>query len=243
MAESKHDTEAVASAATNRFELTGGALCLDFANTVDNRPTAATDALRTYADLVDWAEQAQVIPRQVGESLRAEAIRRPAAAEAALAGARALREGLHAIFSAVAAHREVPAEWQALLNAALAPSLARLQLTAPAGASGPAVAADDGSRFTWRWDFDDRALDGVLAPVVESAADLLTSPDLARVRECEADSCAWLFIDRSRNRSRRWCDMAVCGNRAKARRYQARTRKVVFPSPGAEAGGDRSSSG
>jgi len=63
----------------------------------------------------------------------------------------------------------------------------------------------------------------VLAPVVESAAALLTSPDLSRVRECESETCGWLFIDRSRNRSRRWCDMTVCGNRAKVRRHYQRT--------------------
>jgi hypothetical protein len=58
------------------------------------------------------------------------------------------------------------------------------------------------------------------APLV---ADLLTSPDVARVRECDASNCAWLFLDRSKNRTRRWCDMKVCGNRDKARRYRART--------------------
>ncbi|HVC19505.1 MAG TPA: ABATE domain-containing protein [Vicinamibacterales bacterium] len=201
------------------FTLTGGALCLDLANTLD-RPAAAAMAgetlagerLREYRDLVCWAEQAGAIPLEAGKRLRAEADRRPGAAESALAGARAFREELYGIFSALAGGRPAPAQALAMLNAALAPAFARRRLTG------------DEDRFGWQWDFDDRALDGVLAPVVESAASLLTSPDLARVRECEAADCAWLFLDRSRNGSRRWCDMSACGNRAKVRRHYARAR-------------------
>jgi len=80
-----------------------------------------------------------------------------------------------------------------------------------------------GEGYTWVWKRTNAELDDVLAPVVESAAALLTSPDLSRVRECESETCGWLFIDRSRNRSRRWCDMTVCGNRAKVRRHYQRT--------------------
>ena len=196
------------------FELTGGALCLDFANTVDNRPAGARELLQAYGDLVSWAEQSGVLDAASGAGLRAEAGRRPQAAESALAGARALREALYAIFSAGAGGRLPPAEAVATLNAALAPSLARLRLD-----PGPEEA------FGWRWSLEDGALDGLLAPIVDSAAELLTSSDLARVRECEADTCGWLFIDRSRNRSRRWCDMAVCGNRAKVRRHYARAKQ------------------
>jgi predicted RNA-binding Zn ribbon-like protein len=211
-----HSGPAAGTAASVRFELTGGALCLDFANTVDNRPTEARELLQSYGDLVSWAEQAGVVDAASGAALRAEATRRPRAAESALVGARALREALYSIFSARAAGRPLPAEGMATLNAAMAPSLARLQLDArPDGACA------------WRWSFGDRALDGLLAPVVDSAAELLTAPELARVRECEADNCGWLFVDRSRNRSRRWCDMAVCGNRAKVRRHYARAKQAA----------------
>ena len=198
------------------FELTGGALCLDFANTVDNRPAAARERLQSYGDLVAWAEQAGVVDATAAAELRAEEARRPGAAESALAGARALREAIYGIFSARAGGGAVPAGAVATLNAALAPSLARLRLD-----PGPEGA------FGWRWSLEDGALDGLLAPIVDSAAELLTSSDLARVRECEADTCGWLFIDRSRNRSRRWCDMSVCGNRAKVRRYYQRAKQAT----------------
>lgn len=65
----------------------------------------------------------------------------------------------------------------------------------------------------------------MLWPVARSAAELLTSPDAQRVRECALRSCSWLFVDRSRNRRRRWCDMKTCGNRAKARRHYRRKQK------------------
>jgi len=188
-------------------------LCLDFVNTVDNRPTEAKDLLETYDDLLAWAEQAGVLEPALAAELKAEAMRRPAAAAGALEGAKALREAVHAVLEAVMRGSDVPADRLGTLQAAVAPSLARRQL----------VRAARG--FEWVWTYDDAALDGLLAPVVESAANLLTSPDVARVRECEAATCGWLFLDRSRNRSRRWCDMSVCGNRAKVRRHYQRTHQ------------------
>ena len=197
------------------FELTGGVLCLDFANTVDNRPAQPRELLKSYDDLVAWAEQAGVLQPELAVKLRAEATRRPDAAAAALDGARALREAAHAVLTAAVRGEEAPADSLGMLEAAVAPSLARRRLVQTAGG------------FAWVWTYDDAALDGLLAPVVESAATLLTSPELARVRECEADTCGWLFLDRSRNRSRRWCDMSVCGNRAKVRRHYQRTKRAT----------------
>jgi predicted RNA-binding Zn ribbon-like protein len=78
------------------------------------------------------------------------------------------------------------------------------------------------TEFVWQWDEDATDLDRVLWPIAQSAAELLTSPELARVRECAKEHCNWLFVDRSKNRSRRWCDMQECGNVAKVRRYRSR---------------------
>ena len=201
-----------------RFELTGGALCLDFVNTVDNRPTEAKELLNSYDDLVAWAEQAGVLEPRMAATLRVESKRRHDAAAAALDGARTLREAAHAVLTAAARGVAAPADRLGTLEAAVAPSLARRRLVQTAAG------------FEWEWTYDDAALDGLLAPVVESAATLLTSPDLSRMRVCEAETCGWLFLDRSRNRSRRWCDMSVCGNRAKVRRHYQRTHG----NPGAE---------
>ena len=98
----------------------------------------------------------------------------------------------------------------AALNAALSKVLANACL----------VPAEDG--FAWAWGGEDAALRRVLWPIVRSAAELLTSDKLDRVGQCAGDSCGWLFLDTSRNRSRRWCEMEHCGNRAKARRHYRR---------------------
>jgi len=81
--------------------------------------------------------------------------------------------------------------------------------------------------FEWSLSCGDEGAAPILAPVIRAAADLLTSPDAGRVRECGSDTCSWLFLDRSKNGTRRWCDMAVCGNRAKARRHYAREKKAT----------------
>ncbi|MGH9333206.1 MAG: CGNR zinc finger domain-containing protein, partial [Vicinamibacteria bacterium] len=76
------------------------------------------------------------------------------------------------------------------------------------------------------WEEDPGALDRMLGPVLRSAIEILTSPELGRLRVCDARDCDWLFLDESRNRSRQWCNMAVCGNRAKARRFYRRKRAL-----------------
>ena len=78
--------------------------------------------------------------------------------------------------------------------------------------------------LNWTYTFEERKLDQMLWPIIRSAAELLTSDKLDRVCECPGENCGWLFIDMSRNRSRRWCDMKDCGNRAKARRHYRKTK-------------------
>jgi len=81
-----------------------------------------------------------------------------------------------------------------------------------------------GDGFAWDWHEADGALELPIWIVARSASTLLVSQGLRRVRECAGEKCDWLFLDASRNRSRRWCDMAACGNRAKAQRNYARRR-------------------
>jgi predicted RNA-binding Zn ribbon-like protein len=79
--------------------------------------------------------------------------------------------------------------------------------------------------YEWSWAADEGGLDRMLWPIARSAADLLTSPELGSVRRCAREGCDWLFVDRSKNHSRRWCSMSLCGSRVKARRYYRRTRR------------------
>jgi predicted RNA-binding Zn ribbon-like protein len=196
-----------------RFELTGGALCLDLANTVDNRLTEPKELLPSYASLLAWGRQAGVLDEASARALAREAASRPAAALAALRRAREAREAIYAVFSALAGGAPPPPSALAALNAALPGALARLRLR-----------ARDGAPFEWAWDDAGRPLDRVLWPALRSAAELLTGGELPRLRLCAAEECGWLFLDHSKNATRRWCDMRVCGNRSKVRRFYARRK-------------------
>lgn len=203
-----------ADPAVRPFELTGGALCLDFANTVDDRPTRPQELLPTYAACVSWGRQTGVLDQAQERALLHQAAAHPAAARAATSRARQAREAIFAVFSALASGQAPPAVSVAALNAALPAALARLRLRPRAGHLP----------FEWTWDTAGGALDRVLWPVLRSAAELLTSDDLPRLRQCAADECGWLFVDRSKNATRRWCDMRVCGNRSKVRRFYERQK-------------------
>lgn len=197
----------------HQFDFDGGDLAIDFANTVGGTRETPTEHLHAYADLAAWAKQARTIaPAEARELLR-EAQRRPRESEAVLRRARELREAIFRVFAARAEGARPAAADLALLNAALASAMARARVAPSA----------DG--YAWSWDAGARDLDRVLWPVARAAADLLVSERAELVKTCASDTCDWLFIDRSRNRSRRWCDMSDCGNRAKVRRYFERKRR------------------
>ncbi len=195
------------------FKFTGGRFCLDFANTLRRRLTARpVELLTTYADLVSWGRAAGLFEAGEDGRLLREAARRPREAQAVLERAVALREVIHRIFSAAAGGHAPRREDLAALNAALAEAMGELRLVA------------EGARFGWGSVGDPPVLERPLWSVVRSAAELMTSDELEAVRKCGASECAWLFMDQSKNRSRRWCDMRICGNRAKARRHYRRRR-------------------
>lgn len=195
------------------FEFSAGALCLDLANTWGSRDDPDADRLRSYWDLVVWSGQGGMLAEGEMEALLAEADRRPADADAVLRRAVALREAVYDAFSSSAAGGDPAPEALEVLNRELAAALPRLRLRAGDGCC------------RWEWSAPAGELDRMLWSVARSAAELLTSERLDRVRECASETCSWLFVDASRNRGRKWCDMASCGNRAKARRYYARHRK------------------
>ena len=194
------------------FELSGGALCLDFANTWGDRERPEEDKLRDYPDLLAFARQTGMLTAAEAARLAGRAGREPREAAAALARAVELRETLYRIFSSAAIGRGPEAADLERLNAALPEALSHLRLE------------PRGTELIWTWAASDDPLEAPLWPVVRSAAELLTSEERRRVRECGGGACTWLFLDHSRNRSRRWCSMETCGNRAKARcHYRRRT--------------------
>ena len=196
-----------------QFDLSGGALSLDFANTVSHRhlPQRRAEHLDSYADLVAFADQSSLLPPKLAASLRVHASRDPAGVRRAFRRAILLRESLYRAFSAIAAGRHAPpADVRQINDFALA-ALRHRKL------------ARSNGDYRWEWQSDGSdLLDRILWPIAESAAELLTSEARAAIRECGAPDCEWLFLDHSRNRSRRWCDMKSCGNRQKARRHSQR---------------------
>ncbi len=193
-----------------------GWLSLDFANTVGwHASTHPEEHLNTYTDLVDWAKKAGILAADGAAKLLQRGAKAPAEAEKTLHAAKKLREALYGILTARTHGQDVPAGDLATVNRAAADLHARSRL----------VTKDGG--FAWELDAGKDEFDSFLWPVVRSALDLLTSPEaLERVGQCaDADGCGWLFWDTSRNRSRRWCDMGDCGNRAKVRRYYSRKKQ------------------
>lgn len=195
-----------------KLELIGGEVCLDFANSMAGTREAPSERLHGYGDLVRWAAHAGAIEEADARPLLAATDTRPAEADAVFARALELREAVFRIFAAVAAEASPAAADLERLNDELARALPHLRI----------VPDEDG--FDYRFDATDGALDRPLWPVARSASELLAAGDLARVKRCTSDECDWLFVDLSKNRSRRWCDMRDCGNRAKARRYYRRQR-------------------
>ena len=204
-------------------KLVGGRLCLDFVNTVSGRAPArkprgsggasrpiGRERLGDYADLVRWSVAAGALLRGEAAALLGRARRRPPEAGTALRRAVALRESIYRICVAVIKGWEPPAADLELLNRELTAARARERV----------VAGERG--FAWGWERPAPGLDRMLWPVARSAAELLTSPDLVFTRECQGEDCGWLFLDTSRNRTRRWCDMSDCGNLAKVRRFRRR---------------------
>jgi predicted RNA-binding Zn ribbon-like protein len=185
-------------------------LCLDFVNTEGEERNDPPERLETLDRFLDWAVRHGVVENDRVESLLDAARAAPGSVEKFLERAREFREAIYRIFSAVAGNAAPNREDLAVLNRELADALPRLSLV------------QDNGTFRWELQREGRRLEELLWPVASSAADLLRSRLLARVKECRSDTCSWMFIDESRNRSRRWCDMSDCGNRAKARRYYQR---------------------
>jgi predicted RNA-binding Zn ribbon-like protein len=161
-----------------------------------------------------WSQHVSILARSQAKRLLDEAGQRRSEAEAVFSRAIRLREVIYRIFSSIAGH-SIPNKGDfAVLNEELSKAMAKIRITRNA------------QGYLWAFEDGEKALDQVLWPIVRSAADLLTSDRLDRIRSCADEECGWLFLDTSRNRSRRWCDMEDCGNRAKARRYYQRKHGI-----------------
>ena len=197
-----------------RAKLIGGRLCLDFVNTVGGRAggTVIRDKIAGFLDLVAWSLLAGIVDASGARALARRAARSAVEATATLARAVQFREALYRILLCVVEGRR-PAEADVdVLRREVSMVRAHERLSARGGA------------FVWTLPERMDALDRVLWPVSLSAAELLTSGELSRLRQCGGETCSWMFLDTTRNRSRQWCDMRDCGNRAKVRRFREKRR-------------------
>ena len=197
------------------FRYIGGNPALDLVNTVDwTEHGLVHERLSDYTRLVRWAEGAGVIDAAAARELGKGAVRRPDVARRAFRSALRVRAALQLVVKALAAQKSVaPADLRAaleLLNASLKNSLARLQLQSGARKMS----------LSWRGFGSD--LESPIWAVVWSAARLLSSDDADKLRTCDGENCGWVYLDRSRNGLRRWCDMATCGTLRKTERRRER---------------------
>lgn len=200
------------------LRLIGGWLCLDFANTLGMHASVQPrEFLRTYFDLVEWSLHAGIISEHDKHRLFHKAENNPVESERVLRRSLMLRELIYRIFSSIAMKSPPEKEDLAAFNKYLSKimALSRLEPTE--------------SGFEWHISGNKDSLDWMLNPIIRSAFMLLTSDELNRVKMCaDEGGCGWLFVDSSKNRSRRWCDMSDCGNRAKTKRYYHRKLKKTF---------------
>jgi predicted RNA-binding Zn ribbon-like protein len=198
------------------FKYIGGDPSIDLVNTVDWTSRGLEhERLADYDRLTRWAEGAGVIAAPAGERLRRAATRRSREAAAVVAAAGRLRWVLQRLFSAVATG-ERPGSALDEFNELLADALPRMRLTSASSGRGPLT-------LTWRGMGEELA--SPLWPVIWSAAQLLASDEASRIHVCGAPDCGWLYVDRSRNRLRRWCQMETCGTREKSRRRYRRAKQ------------------
>ncbi len=194
------------------FSFIGGHLALDLTNTVDwHAAESRVDRLQRYSDFLAWARQAAIVSAAEARELAEAAGAHPKRARAALSTVRRTREAIYQVFAATAASHAPDARSLTAMSAGVreAASHGRLRWA---------------SQARWAWE-DPHDMLRPLWAVIWTASELLTSAEVGRVRQCQSDDgCGWLFVDRSKNGARRWCSMAVCGNRAKARRHYERTR-------------------
>jgi predicted RNA-binding Zn ribbon-like protein len=193
-------------------DLVGGDPALNLVNTVTARDTQPRDWLDDYPGLLRWARQSESFARGDLNALDALAAESPARAAAALARCKTLREALCDALYALARGRQPD-------DAAL-DSLDQARLAASRAAR--LIARD--SRLQTQWSVERSGLDLIAHVITAYAIELLKDARLDRLRVCDGHDCGWVFIDTSKNGRRRWCDMATCGNLAKARRFQQRQR-------------------
>src|SRR4051812_1548474 len=201
------------------FAFVGERLWLDFVNSEFS--SRNTDALYDFESLVQWLEAASLLDGERAGGIRRRAIQQPAGATASLIDARRVRASLRAMAERGQASDRIRMDALSEINRVLGRSAGTRRVDLRNDGSFGRSFVPVGDAFA-----------GLVIPIVESAADALIAGELSRVRRCADARCSRVFFDTTKNGRRRWCDMATCGNRAKAARHREKVRASDLILPG-----------
>lgn len=208
------------------FDLCGGHPALDFVNSLDNRfrQDGPDEMLRDYGDLLRFLEECSLLDSQRVRLLKRTVT--PETGEKVLQSARALREGAaSAFYTSLATTPPPPADIRVLEKYFLDAERHRELRWEAANRTAASDHSQAPGRLVWAWGRFQTEPELPLWILSRSVAEILLSEQMVHVRLCAVDTCRWLFLDTSKNHTRRWCNMKVCGNRMKARRFQAARRE------------------
>jgi predicted RNA-binding Zn ribbon-like protein len=191
------------------LSIDGGVLCLNFVNTVhDYTAPMPYDYFQNYENWLEWVARLEVLPKSRLKEIKSA---EPEAKEKMLKQVREARSVLHRLFRSVARKEPVDAGVMNAFNLLLSQSLSAVRL----------CKGDEGPVQDWAW--DEMGNEGAIRVITKSAYDLIVEGSFNRIKEC--GMCGWLFLDQSKNNSRRWCSMQACGSMHKAKKYYYRKKK------------------
>jgi predicted RNA-binding Zn ribbon-like protein len=209
------DTQEETPSRAATLPLVGSELAFDFTNTASGRETPLyKDHLRVPEHVIAWSRHAKVLTPEDGAIIERMIAGKPSLGRDLLARAHQLREVIYRI-GATIAHGEAPAPSDTDALARIhAACVARAKLT------------PFRDNFVWSWRPADGFAEAILGPIALSALTILAQSDVSRIKQCGGDHCGWLFFDTTKNKQRRWCEMEVCGNRAKQKAHRARIQAM-----------------
>lgn len=194
-----------------QMRLVGGHPCLDLVNTVDVRVGGwGPDLLRSYQDLITWAERENLVTQAQVKQLRALSAGHPKTAATVLEKTKVFREALYGVLRAESLQIRAPAGDVEIVQDAVF----------EAGKSR--VLSEVGGQFSWGW-MDNDGLEALFKRIAFGAGEFLAArPQRRGVRECPGPNCGWLFLDTSKAGRRRWCSDESCGSRSRVKRFRAK---------------------
>jgi predicted RNA-binding Zn ribbon-like protein len=198
--------------------LIGDSPGIDFLNSIATPVDVPVEWLSSGADLMVWLEQVNLVPATVLSALRRSSL--PGELDATAAQARALREWFRGFVQRHKGRHLKSDDLQELgpLNQVLERDDAYSQIARAERKDNPGKH----SPFVWRPMRRWRSPESLLIPIARAMAELVCNEDFTHVKSCEGPTCTLLFLDRTHSRARRWCSMAVCGNRAKQAAHRSR---------------------